>query len=288
MVQTIPDAQPASVVAHNAGTVRNAVDDTFERLRAAGRLAFMPYLTAGYPDRDASLDLGQIYAAHGANLIELGVPFSDPLGDGPTIQRSSSGALAGGMTTRKALALAADLTARTNKPLVVMGYYNPIVAYGPDRFCADASAAGVRALIVPDMPLEEADELEAACRAHDMHLIHLLAPTSTEARLTAVAARASGFIYCMAVTGVTGARTELSADLGPFLARVRAHTAVPLIVGFGISRPEHLTALRALGSADGAVVASALVDLVDATPPAERAATIGAYIERMSAACSAS
>ena len=267
-------------------TVHNAVDRTFERLRAAGRLAFIPYLTAGYPDAESALVLGKTLAAHGADLLEVGVPFSDPIGDGPTIQRSSSVALARGMTVRGALQLAGALAASTGKPLVLMGYFNPILRYGLDRFCADAAAAGVGGLIVPDLPVEESDELQGCCHAHGLHLIYLLASTSTEARIAGVAARASGFIYCMAVAGVTGARADLARDLGAFLARVREHTALPLVVGFGISRPEHLERLH--GSADGAVVASALIDLIDATPPAERESAVAAYVERMSAACSAS
>ena len=263
----------------------NAIDTTFERLRGEGRLAFIPYLTAGYPDRDGALELGRTFAARGADLIELGLPFSDPLGDGPTIQRSSSVALEKGMTVRGALALARELATGTDAPLVLMGYYNPIARYGPQAFCRDARDAGVSGLIVPDLPVEESDELRAACRANDMRLIYLLAPTSTAARIDAVARRASGFIYCMAVTGVTGARADLSADLAPFLARVRAATSVPLVVGFGISRPEHVARLR--GLADGAVVASALIDLVDRTPIEERAAVVGAYVERMRQACSA-
>lgn len=264
----------------------NAVDRVFERARAEGRLAFMPYLTAGYPTAEATVELGATLAAHGADLLEMGVPFSDPLGDGPTIQRSSTVALQNGMTVSGALALARALTARTGTPLVLMGYYNPILRYGLDRFCAEAGAGGVGALIVPDLPLEESDELRACCAAHGLHLVYLLAPTSTEARIRGVAERANGFIYCMAVTGVTGARSELAADLGDFLARVRALTPLPLVVGFGISRPEHLERLR--GHADGAIVASALIDLIDRTPEAERLAAVGEYMERMSRACSAS
>lgn len=264
----------------------NAVDGAFERLKAARRLAFIPYLTAGYPDVGGALALGRTLAAHGADLLEMGVPFSDPLGDGPTIQRASTAALAAGMTVGGALKLAADLSDATGTPLVLMGYYNPILRYGLDRFCADAATAGVGGLIVPDLPVEESDELLGCCRANGLHLIYLLAPTSTEARIAGVAARASGFIYCMAVTGVTGARADLAGDLAAFLQRVRAKTTLPLVVGFGISRPEHVARLR--GAADGVVVASALIDLLDATPESEREAAVGAYIERMSAACSAS
>ena len=159
-------------------TADNAVDRTFERLRAAGRLAFIPYLTAGYPDVESALVLGQTLAAHGADLLELGVPFSDPIGDGPTIQRSSSVALARGMTVRGALKLAGALVQSTGKPLVLMGYFNPILRYGLARFCADAAAAGVAGLIVPDLPVEESDELQDSCHAHGMHLVYLLAPTS--------------------------------------------------------------------------------------------------------------
>lgn len=267
-------------------TATNAIDATFSRLGALRRLAFIPYLTAGYPDAASALALGKTLAAHGADMLEIGVPFSDPLGDGPTIQRSSSTALAGGMTVRGALELAGTLARDTARPVVLMGYFNPILRYGLDRFCADAAGVGVVGLIVPDLPVEESDELRDGCRAHGMHLIYLLAPTSPEARIAAVAERASGFIYCMSVAGVTGARASLAADLGAFLARVRARTALPLVVGFGISRPEHIARLH--GLADGAVVASALIDLLDATPEAERERIVGAYVERMSAACFAS
>jgi tryptophan synthase alpha chain len=264
----------------------NAVDATFARLKAQGRLAFIPYVTAGYPDAAASLAIGALLARHGADILEVGIPFSDPLGDGPTIQRTSSVSLAGGMTVRGALSVAGDLAASSGKPLVMMGYYNPIMRHGLERFCADAAAAGVCGLIVPDLPVEESDELLAHCRAHNLHLIYLLAPTSTEERIAGVAVRASGFIYCMAVAGVTGARADLAADLAAFLARVRERTPLPLVVGFGISRPEHLQRLR--GLANGAVVASALIDLLDSTPEAEREREVGGYVERMSAACSVS
>src|SRR5437764_14334549 len=147
-------------------TVHNAVDRTFERLRVAGRLAFIPYLTAGYPDAESALALGQTLAAHGADLLEVGVPFSDPIGDGPTIQRSSGVALARGMTVGGALKLAGTLAASTGKPLVLMGYFNPILRYGLDRFCADAAVAGVSGLIVPDLPVEESGELPGCCHGH--------------------------------------------------------------------------------------------------------------------------
>lgn len=277
----------------------NAIDGAFERARSAGRLAFIPYLTAGYPSREESVALARIFGEHGADVLEIGIPFSDPLGDGPTIQRASSAALAGGMTVRGALDVAAAATqGRAERgqgtgvrgasavPLVAMGYVNPLLRYGLARFCADAEVAGVGGLIVPDLPVEESDELLGCCRSSGVHLIYLLAPTSTEARIAAVAERASGFIYCMAVTGVTGARDTLSDELAPFLARVRARTPLPLVVGFGISRPEHIARLHRL--ADGVVVASALIDLVDATPAHERADAVAAYVERMSAACSAS
>lgn len=270
----------------NAIITANAVDQVFERCRDEGRLAFMPYLTAGYPDAPSALAIGETLAAHGANLLEMGAPFSDPLGDGPTIQHSSTVALQAGMTVRGALGLARELSARTGTPLVLMGYYNPLLRFGLERFCVQAAEAGVGALIVPDLPLEESEQLQACCRSSGMHLVYLLAPTSTEARLSAVAARASGFIYCMAVTGVTGARPELATDLGAFLARVRRHSALPLVVGFGISREEHVRGLR--GVAEGAVVASALIDMIDRTPPEQRLAAVAEYAERLSRACCAS
>ncbi len=266
--------------------VRNALDARLARERAVGRLALVMYLTAGFPDAASTRRWGPLLSESGAAIIELGIPFSDPLGDGPTVQAASERALAGGMTLRGSLELAGEIGRRAAAPVVLMSYCNPIFRMGIDSFASSASEAGVSGVIVPDLPLEEAEELASALLGAGIHLIYLLSPASTAERIAQTARAASGFIYCMAVTGVTGARSNLDAGLTGFLARVRALTAVPLIVGFGISRPEHLAALR--GQADGAVVASALVNLIDATPPEAREAAIAHFVRELHASCSGS
>lgn len=242
----------------------------FARARAEGRVALVPYAMAGYPDAATSEQLAIALGEAGADVIELGVAFSDPLADGATVQHASQAALDGGMTLDKALALAARVHARVATPLVLMGYYNPIYAYGLARFCAGAAESGVAGLIVPDLPPEEAEPLREAAAAHDIELIFLVTPTSPEARIAQVAEAAGrtggGFIYCVSLSGVTGARSDLPEELPAFLARVRAATSLPLAVGFGVSRPEHVATIGRY--ADGAVVASALLNTVDAAPPA--------------------
>lgn len=271
------------------GHPHNTIDETFARLRAEQRMALTLFLTVGYPLGADTADLAAHLFASGADILELGMPFSDPFGDGPTIQRASQGALDAGMTTAACLAAAARLHARpdcSGKPILLMGYINPLIKFGYDRFCAAAASAGVSGLIIPDVPVEESDDLRAACLEHNLHLIYLLAPTSTPERVRAVAERASGFIYCMGVTGVTGARQTLSDALVPFLTRVRAETALPLVVGFGISRPQHVQALH--GHADGVVVASALIDLMDSTAPTSVGNAVADYVKGMQSVCSVS
>jgi tryptophan synthase alpha chain len=190
------------------------------------------------------------------------------------------------MTVGRALDLAASITAATTVPLVVMTYCNPVFRMGIGRFAERTAAAGIAGVIVPDLPIEESDEVAEALARTGVHLIYMLSPTSTEERITRTAAAASGFIYCMALTGVTGARASLSDALPAFLRRVRALTEVPLVVGFGISRPEHIHALA--GLADGAVVASALIDLIDRTEPEGREAAISQYVRELRASCSVS
>ncbi len=249
----------------------------FARVTAEGRTALMPFATAGYPSLAMTEQLVPALVRGGADLIEIGVPFSDPLADGATVQRASQGALANGVRLADCLPLAERLRRAhgVTVPLVLMGYYNPILQYGPARLAADAAAAGVDGFIVPDLPTEESDELLAACRAHGRDLIFLLAPTSTDERIANVAARASGFVYCVSLTGVTGARNALP-DLAAYLARVRRHTPLPLAVGFGVSTAEHVRLVGAV--ADGAVVASALIDHLDRLPESEQPAAAEAFV----------
>ena len=228
--------------------------------RAEGRAALMPYFTLGYPDIATSEAVVRAIAAAGADLIELGMPFSDPLADGPTIQHSTQVALEQGMTLTRGLALTSRLReAGVTQPLLLMGYVNPILAYGVSRYVADAEAAGADGFIVPDLPPEEAGELETACRAHGLALVFLLAPTSTPERIAAVVSHATGFVYLVSLAGVTGARDRLPPDLAAFVGRVRSATSLPLAVGFGIATPEHASAVgdvrrrrdRRLGAGQG-------------------------------------
>jgi len=232
--------------------------DRIQQAFARDRPAFMPYAVLGYPTRPASLDIVQSLAAEGADLLELGVPFSDPLADGPTIQAASQKSLENGTTLGDCLAMVRELRRRgVDTPALLMGYVNPILAYGQDKFVTEAATAGVDGLIVPDLPPEEAEELEAGCVQHGLALVYLLAPTSTPERIKLIARRSQGFIYLVSLTGVTGARHALAADLTDFVARVRAQTDKPLAVGFGIGDGEQAAAVGQI--ADGVIVGSALV-----------------------------
>jgi len=234
------------------------IEQSFEDLRRRGRTALMPYLTMGYPACDSALDLVPAIAEAGADLIELGVPFSDPLADGATIQASSQRALENGMTLALCLDQAAALRVReVSIPFVLMSYYNPILQMGVERFAQRAVAAGIDGAIVPDLPPEESDELRAALHKQGIDLIFLLAPTADDARLRAVAARTGGYLYLVSLVGVTGARDRLPAELESFVARVRAISDLPLAVGFGIASPAQ--AARVARIADGAIVGSALI-----------------------------
>ncbi len=235
-----------------------------ERIRAAlaaytgKRAAFMPYHAMGYPSRADTLAIIKTLAQSGADLFEIGIPHSDPLADGPTIQTATYTALTQGTTVADCLAMCRELREQgITQPFCAMTYYNPLFAYGIPRFVADAVAAGIDGLIVPDLPPEEAEELIAACRAAGLATIFLLAPTSTEARIRTIAQHTTGFIYLVSVTGITGARQELPPDLAAFVQRVRRHTDLPLAVGFGIANGAQAATVAAI--ADGVIVGSALV-----------------------------
>lgn len=235
-----------------------------------GRPAFMPYYPLGYPTLPASIDVIEALARNGADLIEVGLSFSDPLADGPVIQQATQTALQQGITVEKSLAAVRELRARgVTVPLVLMGYINPLLAYGLERLKHDVIDAGADGFIVPDLPPEESDEFEAAVAP--LPQIRMLAPTTPDERLGRVLTGAQGFVYLVSVTGVTGARTQIADDLGDFVARVRAHTSLPLCVGFGIGTPEQARAVSRL--ADGVIVGSATVRAVGASPnPAQTAA----------------
>ncbi len=254
------------------------IESAFARARDEGRIALIAYLTAGFPEADATPGLVRALIAGGADMVELGIPFSDPLADGATVQRASQRALDGGMSVARCIALIRELRRDgVVIPLIVMTYYNPILAYGQDGFIHDAADAGADGLITVDVPAEEAEPLATGCRANGVDFIPLLAPTSGDERVALAAKRASGFLYCVSVAGVTGAREALPPDLGAFLARVRRITDLPLAVGFGISRREHVEELT--GRADAAIVGSAIVDLIEASPRGEREERVTQYVE---------
>ena len=234
------------------------IQATFAQARKEKRAAFMPYQAMGYPNRVDTLAIVTALAEEGADLFEIGFPHSDPLADGPTVQTATYTAITQGTTVADCLAMVRELRAAgVATPFCAMSYYNPIFAYGLARFVEDAAAAGVDGLIVPDLPPEEADELEAACRQAGLATLYMLAPTSTDARIKTVARHATGFIYMVSVTGTTGARRELPPDLADFVARVRKHTDLPLAVGFGIGNGAQAAAVAQI--ADGVIVGSALV-----------------------------
>jgi tryptophan synthase alpha chain len=237
---------------------------------------------AGYPDRDTSAHLLDLIAESGADGFELGIPFSDPLADGVTVQRASTVALDNGASVAMAFDLVADFRRRHDLPIVMMSYVNPLLAYGLDKLCKDAAEIGIDGFIVPDLSIEEAVEFQARCASANLRYVYLVAPTSTEERLRAVGERSSGMVYCVALVGTTGARRELSEELTPFLARVRIAIKTPLVVGFGISTPTHIAGL--VGKADGAIVASALVDVVERTPPDQLDDVVRAFIRECRAA----
>jgi tryptophan synthase alpha chain len=257
------------------------ISAAFAAARAENRAALMPYYTLGYPDGPAAEAVLRSVAAAGADLIELGVPFSDPLADGPTIQRSTQIALEQGMTVGGCLATVGRLRAGgVTQPLLLMGYVNPILAYGPARFVSDAAAAGADGLIVPDLPPEEAGEIGAACAAHRLARVCLAAPTTTAERLAQLAAATTGFLYLVSVAGVTGARAGLPPDLAGFIGRARSVARTPIAVGFGIATPEQARAVGQL--ADGVIVGSALINAVTAVDDPSAAAQ--RFVSRMSAA----
>ena len=239
------------------------IADRFEALKAEGRGGLVTFVTAGDPDLATSREILFGLAAAGADLSELGRPFSDPMADGPAIQAGSLRALKGGMTLKKTLALVTEFRKRDNEtPVVLMGYYNPIYIYGTDAFTADAKAAGVDGLIIVDLPPEEVHEIEGPARAAGIDIIYLTAPTSDDARLPVVVARASGFVYYVSITGITGTRSAAIGDIQSAVERIRRHTDLPIGVGFGIKTPEQAAEIASVANA--AVVGSALVDIIAA------------------------
>lgn len=234
----------------------------FARATAERRLAVVIYLTVGYPAPAQTAALLRAALDGGADVLELGVPFSDPLADGATVQRASQAALEQGTTLRDCIAEARTVVAERDATALLMGYANPFLHYGLADFARDAAGAGVAGIIVPDLPAEESAEFDAVLVPVGMARIDLYAPTTPDARLDALLPRSRGFVYCVSLTGVTGARTAVAGDAAAFVGRVRSRTALPLVLGFGISTPDHVAALR--DTVDGVVIGSAALDLVAA------------------------
>ena len=246
-----------------------------------GQAALMPYFTLGYPDYQTSLDVIEACVEAGADLMELGIPFSDPLADGPTIQHSTQVALENGITVKRCLEAVADLRERgVEIPLILMGYVNPIIAYGMKKFIEQAARVGVNGFIIPDLPPDEAVEMETLCQQYALDLVYLLPPNSSDERIRFVTERSSGFVYLVSVTGITGARQALPEVLTEFVQRTRAVTEKPLAVGFGISTPEQSAAVGQI--ADGVIVGSALIKAVgQANDPV---VTAGKFIRKLKTA----
>jgi len=227
----------------------------------ANHTALIPYITAGYPSVETTLEVVPLLASGGCDIVELGIPFSDPLADGATIQRASYQALTQGVTPRLCFEMVQSLRQRVEVPLVFMTYYNPVLKFGLEEFCSKCAEVGVDGLIIPDLPPEEGEELEQSTQRHELDLIYLLTPSSTEERIDLVASRSSGFIYLVSLTGVTGARDRLPEELESFVTRVRERTPKPLCVGFGVSTPEQ--ARRIAKVADGVIVGSRIIQSLE-------------------------
>jgi len=239
----------------------NRIDQCFCRLRQSGEKGLIPFITAGDPELRLTMELVLALEEAGADMVELGVPFSDPVADGRVIERASQRALARGTNLNKILQLVSDLRQRTELPLLLMSYYNPVLQYGLERIAREAGAAGVDGLIIPDLPLEESQPLCQELDRFGLYLIPFAAPTTTKSRLFAVSRAARGFIYCVSLTGVTGIRDTLPPQLGEFMGRVRSSCRQPLATGFGISTPQQAAQVAEL--ADAVIVGSALVSLIE-------------------------
>jgi tryptophan synthase alpha chain len=231
---------------------------------ANGHKVLIGYLTIGYPDIETTIRAAKVLEGAGCDIIELGIPFSDPIGDGPVIQAASYHALQNGVTPAACLEVASTLSREIETPLVFMGYYNPILSYGLGRFCRDSASAGIKGLIIPDLPPDESSELDMLAEASNLDIIHLLAPTSTSDRIALVAQKSRGFIYLTSVAGVTGARGSVPAYLPEFISRVRSQGNQPLAVGFGVSSADQAKTIAK--DADGVIIGSRLLQLIEKDP----------------------
>ena len=259
-----PDMSKERSVDPTVGVAASRIAARFAALKTEGRGALVTYLQAYDPDPATSLALLRGLPGAGADLIEVGVPFTDPMADGPSIQQAALRALKAGATLSRVLAMVRDFRHEDNvTPVVLMGYYNPILSYGVERFCTDAASSGVDGLIIVDVPPEEADEVEPSAQANGLDLIRLIAPTTDAARLPQVLAATSGFVYYVSIAGITGTKSASSASLEQAIPRIRRHTDLPICIGFGIRTPAQAAEAARLG--DGAVVGTALVDTLAAS-----------------------
>ncbi|TVQ09208.1 MAG: tryptophan synthase subunit alpha [Leptolyngbya sp. DLM2.Bin27] len=259
------------------------VSERFRDLRSQGDCALIPFITAGDPDLETTAAALQVLDQNGADFIELGVPYSDPLADGPVIQAAATRALAAGVTLDRVLAMVKTLSPKLHAPLILFTYYNPILNRGIDQFMADIAAAGVAGLVVPDLPLEEVESLLTAAAAAAIDVTLLVAPTSPSDRIAAIAAQAQGFVYLVSVTGVTGTRSELQSRVKDLIEGLKANTDKPIGVGFGVSDPDQAQQLKAWG-ADGVIVGSAFVKRLAADTPEVALSTIGDFCRQLKAA----
>jgi tryptophan synthase alpha chain len=240
------------------------ISETFRRLTRRGRRAFIPYVMAGDPSMDKTAEMVRILEECGADIIELGVPFSDPLADGPTIQRASERALRNGVTLRDVISLVRDLRQSTQVPLILMTYFNPVFKYGIQDFIGNARVAGVDGVIIPDLPPDEAEDFIKLSRKASLDTIFLLAPTSTDERIRKVSKASSGFIYYVSMTGITGANLSLDGSMETLISSIRKFTDKPIAVGFGVSTPDEASMVSKL--ADGVIVGSAIVKRLHEAP----------------------
>jgi len=262
---------------------QNRIDATFERLAAEGRKAFMPFVTAGDPDMATSAAIVRACAARGADLIELGIPYSDPVADGPAIQASFQRALDVGATLEQAFKMVTELRADVEIPICSMLSFSIVHRVGPAEYMRRASEAGIDGAIIPDLPVEEADAVIEAAEANGMHLVFLVAPSTPESRLRHIVERCRGFIYCVSVAGMTGERDQLPEELVDRLRHLKEATSLPVAVGFGIAKPEHVRMVYSV--ADGAIVGSALVKAIHAAAESgqDPAQAAGDLVEALSA-----
>lgn len=262
------------------------ITQAFARAKQEGHGTLIPYFMCGYPLARQSIEIILAAAAGGADIIELGMPFSDPLADGATIQHAGHIALENGMTINGCMDVARQVAAKSPVPLLLMGHYNPVLAYGIERFCETAKASGVCGLIIPDLPPEEATSLQEAAQRNGLGMVFLIPPTTPDERIQRIVKLAASgpgsFIYCVSLSGTTGSRTELPTHLPSFIAKVRGYTkdySLPLVVGFGLSTPAHIAEVTSY--ADGAAVGSALVNLIDKHTESKQAEAVRHYIQSL-------